>query len=58
LSPSEPGGGGDVSAGIAGANRGADGSWTVTGGSEAGYRVKEVLFGQSTEAVPHLPGGR
>ena len=30
---------------------GVDGTWTVTGGSEAGYRVKEVLFGQSTEAV-------
>ena len=28
-----------------------DGSWTVTDGSEAGYRVDEVLFGQDTEAV-------
>ncbi|HYN17042.1 MAG TPA: YceI family protein, partial [Actinomycetes bacterium] len=28
-----------------------DGSWTVGSGSEAGYRVKEVLLGQSTEAV-------
>jgi polyisoprenoid-binding protein YceI len=28
-----------------------DGTWTVTTGSEAGYRVKEVLFGQSTDAV-------
>jgi polyisoprenoid-binding protein YceI len=28
-----------------------DGTWAVTSGSQAGYRVKEVLFGQSTEAV-------
>jgi polyisoprenoid-binding protein YceI len=28
-----------------------DGAWTVGSGSVAGYRVKEVLFGQSTEAV-------
>lgn len=28
-----------------------DGTWIATGGSQAGYRVKEVLFGQSTEAV-------
>jgi polyisoprenoid-binding protein YceI len=28
-----------------------DGAWTVASGSQAGYRVKEVLFGQSTEAV-------
>jgi polyisoprenoid-binding protein YceI len=28
-----------------------DGLWTATSGSQAGYRVKEVLFGQSTEAV-------
>jgi len=28
-----------------------DGEWLATGGSQAGYRVKEVLFGQSTEAV-------
>lgn len=30
---------------------GVDGTWKVTAGSQAGYRVKEVLFGQSTEAV-------
>jgi polyisoprenoid-binding protein YceI len=29
----------------------AAGSYTVTSGSQAGYRVKEVLFGQDTEAV-------
>ena len=28
-----------------------DGTWNVTTGSQAGYRVKEVLFGQSTDAV-------
>jgi polyisoprenoid-binding protein YceI len=28
-----------------------DGTWTVTTGSEVGYRVGEVLFGQSTTAV-------
>lgn len=30
---------------------GMDGTWTVTTGSQAGYRVKEVLFGQSGTAV-------
>lgn len=30
---------------------GVDGTWTVATGSEAGYRVPEVLNGQSTEAV-------
>lgn len=28
-----------------------DGTWTVAAGSEAGYRVPEILNGQSTEAV-------
>jgi polyisoprenoid-binding protein YceI len=28
-----------------------DGEWTVAAGSETGYRVDEILFGQSTEAV-------
>ncbi len=28
-----------------------DGTWKVTSGSQAGYRVNEVLFGQSTTAV-------
>lgn len=28
-----------------------DGAWTLTTGSQAGYRVGEVLFGQDTEAV-------
>ena len=40
----------------AGASAGAsttsiDGKWTVAGGSQAGYRVKEVLFGQDNDAV-------
>lgn len=30
---------------------GVDGTWTATEGSQAGYRVKEVLFGQSTEGA-------
>ncbi|MET0134504.1 MAG: YceI family protein [Kibdelosporangium sp.] len=28
-----------------------DGAWTVSDGSQAGYRVKEILFGQDTTAV-------
>jgi polyisoprenoid-binding protein YceI len=28
-----------------------DGSWSVSDGSQAGYRVKEILFGQDTTAV-------
>lgn len=28
-----------------------DGTWSVAGGSQVGYRVKETLFGQSNEAV-------
>jgi polyisoprenoid-binding protein YceI len=28
-----------------------EGSWSVAAGSQAGYRVKEILFGQDTEAV-------
>jgi polyisoprenoid-binding protein YceI len=30
---------------------GVDGTWLAASGSQAGYRVNEVLFGQSTEAV-------
>jgi polyisoprenoid-binding protein YceI len=30
---------------------GTDGTWKVGSGSQAGYRVKEVLFGQSATAV-------
>jgi polyisoprenoid-binding protein YceI len=37
--------------GSAAASGGIDGTWTVAGGSQAGYRVKEVLFGQDADAV-------
>lgn len=30
---------------------GIDGTWRITSGSQAGYRVKEILNGQSVEAV-------
>jgi polyisoprenoid-binding protein YceI len=30
---------------------GIEGSWSITTGSQAGYRAKEVLFGQDAEAV-------
>jgi polyisoprenoid-binding protein YceI len=33
------------------AGTGIDGTWTVTTGSQAGYRVEELLFGQSSTAV-------
>jgi len=39
-----------------GTTTGLDGTWTATSGSQAGYRVKEVLFGQSTEAVGRTTG--
>lgn len=35
---------------------GIDGAWKVGSGSQAGYRVKEVLFGQSAEAVGRTSG--
>jgi polyisoprenoid-binding protein YceI len=38
-----------TAAGVTGGS--LDGTWTVGGGSQAGYRVQEVLFGQDTEAV-------
>lgn len=44
LSVAKPSGAGGVSVP-------ADGTWKVQPGSQAGYRVKEVLFGQDTEAV-------
>jgi len=31
--------------------QGVDGPWTVTSGSTIGYRVQEVLFGQSNTAA-------
>lgn len=33
------------------ADAGVDGTWRATPASQVGYRVKEILFGQSTEAV-------
>jgi polyisoprenoid-binding protein YceI len=39
------------SAATSAGSTGLDGNWKVTGGSQAGYRVNEVLFGQSTTAV-------
>ena len=40
-----------AAAGTSAAPASFDGTWTATSGSQAGYRVKEILFGQSTEAV-------
>ncbi|MFN2607637.1 MAG: YceI family protein [Acidimicrobiales bacterium] len=48
-SPSSTAGADTSSAG--GAATPVDGTWRVVGGSQAGYRVKEVLFGQDNEAV-------
>lgn len=39
-----------------GAAGGIEGTWTLTTGSQAGYRVKEVLFGQDAEAVGRTSG--
>jgi polyisoprenoid-binding protein YceI len=36
--------------------QGIEGSWTIADGSQAGYRVKEVLLGQDTEAVGRTAG--
>lgn len=33
------------------ATTGIDGTWQIAAGSQAGYRVKETLFGQSSEAA-------
>jgi polyisoprenoid-binding protein YceI len=41
----------DAGAGGSPVATGLDGTWRVAGGSQAGYRVKEVLFGQDAEAV-------
>lgn len=40
-----------TSAGIGADTEGIDGTWSMAAGSQAGYRVKEVLFGQDAEAV-------
>jgi polyisoprenoid-binding protein YceI len=39
------------SAAASASGSGIDGAWAATSASQLGYRVKEVLFGQSTEAV-------
>ena len=41
---------------VAAATDGVDGTWNVISPSTAGYRVKEVLNGQSTEAVGRTSG--
>jgi len=40
-----------TAAGAPGGDSDVDGTWTVTTGSEAGYRVDEVRFGSSLETV-------
>ena len=39
-----------------GTSEGIEGAWSVSTGSQAGYRVKEVLFGQDSEAVGRTTG--
>jgi polyisoprenoid-binding protein YceI len=41
----------DAPEAVSGESASADGAWRVGPGSQAGYRVKEVLFGQDVEAV-------
>ncbi|WP_106398963.1 YceI family protein [Actinocorallia populi] len=41
----------ETTTGATGESASADGAWKVGPGSQAGYRVKEVLFGQDVEAV-------
>jgi polyisoprenoid-binding protein YceI len=43
---------GDAAAGASG----LDGTWSVADGSQVGYRVTEVLFGQDTEGVGRTSG--
>jgi polyisoprenoid-binding protein YceI len=49
LALSSPSGGPSAAGGL-------DGTWAVSDGSVAGYRVKEVLFGQSNVAVGRTSG--
>ncbi|MER5214369.1 YceI family protein [Streptomyces sp. NPDC002838] len=55
LSLDSPPGSSDASGGSSGsgeqAGEGVDGAWRVGSGSQAGYRVDEVLFGQNVTAV-------
>ncbi|MBI2704698.1 MAG: YceI family protein [Actinobacteria bacterium] len=47
---------GGAAQGQAATNTSINGTWTIASGSQAGYRVKETLFGQSTEAVGRTSG--
>jgi polyisoprenoid-binding protein YceI len=47
----EPARGTTGTTGTAPTETGVDGEWNVAGGSQAGYRVEEILFGQSATAV-------
>lgn len=49
-------GAGDTTTSQTGGGDDIDGTWTVTTGSQAGYRVKEVLFGQDADAVGRTSG--
>jgi len=44
-------GSGSTVSGSTGSDVAVDGTWKVTSGSQAGYRIKETLFGQSNTAV-------
>lgn len=48
---SDAGSSSTTAAGSEAATDGVEGAWTIGEGSQAGYRVKEVLFGQDTEGV-------
>ena len=41
----------ETTAAADGADPGISGTWTITTGSEAGYRAEEILFGQSSAAT-------
>jgi polyisoprenoid-binding protein YceI len=47
---------GSTSSSTAAAPADITGTWTVKSGSQAGYRAKEILFGQSTEAAGRTSG--
>jgi polyisoprenoid-binding protein YceI len=51
LSLSSQGSTGTTADPSSGSGASLDGTWKITTGSTAGYRVKEVLFGQNNEAV-------
>ncbi len=49
--PASGPGSGSSTASPSGSATGIDGTWRVASGSQAGYRIKETLFGQSNTAV-------